>query len=227
VRSRAKLFNFRKKAIGKKSKIKKMPRRTKVIAWAVVFALIIYILHINVRPVISTVSANQARVLGAATINRAVLDELSAHEVEYDKLITIVYDAAGNIAAVESSAVEMNKLKARLTVAVIESLAALPDQNVTIPLGTLTGIELLSGRGPKLKLRMTPSPYVESALVNNFDSAGINQTRHQIFIEISVTITAILVPYITTVNVTTNVVVAETIIIGKVPDMFADFGKVT
>ena len=227
MRSRVKLFSARKRPVGPKTKIKKLPKRAKAVIWVSVVVLILYLLHVNIKPVVQTVSANQARILGTSVINNAVMNELSAGEAEYDRLVTIVYDSAGNIAAIESNASEMNKLKARIVEAVNESLATLPDQDVGIPLGTLTGIELLSGRGPKLKLKMTPSPYVESSLVNNFDSAGVNQTRHQILIEIKVTITAILVPYITTVDVSTTVIVAETIIVGKVPDMFAEFNRIT
>ncbi len=110
-----------------------------------------------------------------------------------------------------------------MTEAVNARLSAIPDQNVSIPLGTLSGIEFLSGRGPRVKLKMLPSSYVESALVNKFDTAGINQTQHQIMIEFTVTMTAILAPYSTTVDVVTNVCIAETIIIGTVPDTYATF----
>lgn len=221
MRSRRNRFRFRKIPHITKKKTKASKKSITIMVLAV-FLLLFCLIHIAMRPVIQTISADQARILGTALINNAVLEQLAALEVDYKNLISFTYDSAGNIAAIETNAMEMNKLKATLTESVNQSLATLPDQAVKIPLGTLTGIELMSGRGPDITLKMLPSSYVESKLVNNFDAAGINQTRHQILIEFTVTISAILVPYTTTVNVKSTVVVAETIIVGHVPDMFAN-----
>lgn len=178
----------------------------------------------NLKPVIITICSSQAKILCTKHMNKSVVDELENLNVEYSELVNVVTDKDGNITAIETNAVEVNKIKARLTDAVNDSIAAIPTQDVGIPLGTLTGTELLSGRGPKIKLRMIPASYVESTLTHVFDTAGINQTRHQITIEFEVTMTAILAPYSTTAVVKTNVCIAETVIIGHVPEMFADVG---
>ncbi|MEG1758093.1 MAG: sporulation protein YunB [Oscillospiraceae bacterium] len=183
---------------------------------------VLYFMMENMKPVVKTICASQARILSTSAMNSAVVAELYALDVEYSKLVDIMRDTSGNIIAIETNAVEVNKIKAILTDAVNEKLKTIPDQNVRIPFGTLTGIQFLSGKGPAIRLKMTPSSYVESALINKFDTAGINQTRHQIMIEFKVTMTAILAPYSTSVNVTTNICIAETVIIGTVPEMFAD-----
>ncbi|MEG0750793.1 MAG: sporulation protein YunB [Oscillospiraceae bacterium] len=177
----------------------------------------------NLKPVIKTVCSNQARILCTSTINQAVVDEIASLNIKYSELVSLSRDTSGQITAIETNAIEVNKLKAELTDAVNERLKLLPQQNVNIPLGTLTGLELLSGRGPRVRLKMIPSSYVESSVANKFDSAGINQTRHQVMLEFSVSMTAILAPYSSAVVVNTNVCIAETIIIGAVPEMFADF----
>lgn len=178
----------------------------------------------NLKPVIITICESQAKILCTSAMNKSVVEELEKLNVKYSDLVNVITDESGNITAIETNAVEVNKIKARLTDAVNESVSLIPDQNISIPIGTLTGVELLSGRGPKIKLRMLPSSYVESTLTHQFETAGINQTRHQISIEFEVTMTAILSPYSTTADVTSNVCIAETVIIGKVPEMFADFG---
>ncbi|MEG2234726.1 MAG: sporulation protein YunB, partial [Oscillospiraceae bacterium] len=156
--------------------------------------------------------------------NKAVVAELERLYVDYDGLVTVVKDpVSGQIIAIETNAVEVNKLKAILTDAVNDKLAGITEQSVRIPIGTLTGIEILSGRGPKIRLKMLPSSYVETNLVNKFDTAGINQTHHQIMIEFKVKMTAILAPYSTSVDVSTNVCIAETVIIGAVPNTYATF----
>ena len=187
-----------------------------------VFAIFIYLIHLGIKPVIETVSGNQARILCTSLINNAVLGELADMPAKYESLVTIIYDTAGNVKALETNTVELNRLKARLLGAVNDALAMLPNHDVRIPLGTLTGIGLLSGRGPGIKLKMQPSGYVESALYNSFDSAGINQTRHMIMIEFIVEVSAIIAPYVTPVTVTSGMVVAETIIVGTVPNFFVD-----
>lgn len=207
-------------------KSEKHPRLARKFKGIVLLALIVFLgvmVSNNLKPVVQTISSNQAKILCTAAVNNAVVSELQKLNVDYDKLVAVLRDEAGTITAIETNAVEINRLKAILTEAVNARLSAIPDQNVSIPLGTLSGIEFLSGRGPRVKLKMLPSSYVESALVNKFDTAGINQTQHQIMIEFTVTMTAILAPYSTTVDVVTNVCIAETIIIGTVPDTYATF----
>lgn len=207
-------------------KSEKHPRLARKFKGIVLIALIVFLgvmVSNNLKPVVQTISSNQAKILCTAAVNNAVVSELQKLNVDYDKLVAVLRDEAGTITAIETNAVEINRLKAILTEAVNARLSAIPDQNVSIPLGTLSGIEFLSGRGPRVKLKMLPSSYVESALVNKFDTAGINQTQHQIMIEFTVTMTAILAPYSTTVDVVSNVCIAETIIIGTVPDTYATF----
>lgn len=177
----------------------------------------------NMAPVVQTVCASQARSLCTRHMNEAVMEELSALNVEYNELVNISYDSNGNISVIETNAVSVNRLKALLTDAVNARLATIPDQKIGIPLGTLTGFQLLSGRGPRIELRMSPVSYVQSSIVNLFDSAGINQTRHQIMLDFTVTMTAILAPYATTVDVSTSICIAQTVVIGAVPQTFADF----
>ena len=207
-------------------KSEKHPRLARKFKGIVLIALIVFLgvmVSNNLKPVVQTISSNQAKILCTAAVNNAVVSELQKLNVDYDKLVAVLRDESGTITAIETNAVEINRLKAILTEAVNARLSAIPDQNVSIPLGTLSGIEFLSGRGPRVKLKMLLSSYVESALVNKFDTAGINQTQHQIMIEFTVTMTAILAPYSTTVDVVTNVCIAETIIIGTVPDTYATF----
>ncbi|MEG0912975.1 MAG: sporulation protein YunB [Oscillospiraceae bacterium] len=193
----------------------------------IVISLLIYggfLISNNLEPVIQTICANQAKILCTSAVNKAVVAELERLYVDYDGLVTVVKDpVSGQIIAIETNAVEVNKLKAILTDAVNDKLAGITEQSVRIPIGTLTGIEILSGRGPKIRLKMLPSSYVETNLVNKFDTAGINQTHHQIMIEFKVKMTAILAPYSTSVDVSTNVCIAETVIIGAVPNTYATF----
>lgn len=200
-----------------------MKRRLRGMAIVVVIVLFGVWMSANLRPIIRTVTENQAKILCTSAVSSAVMDELEHLSVTYNSLVSILRDEQGIITGIETNAVAVNQLMAQLTDAVNNRLAAIPNQTVSIPLGTLTGIDLLSGRGPRVRLRMIPSSYVESKLVNRFDTAGINQTHHQILIEFTVTMSAILAPYSSTVRVVTEVCIAETVIIGVVPETYATF----
>lgn len=212
---------MRRRKWGGRDRSRPYPKK-KFILFAVlaVLVLLIFLMHLSFKPVIETVSGNQARILCTSIINKAVLAELNTMQVDYASLVNLVYDAAGNIAAISTRTMELNRVKAQLTEAVNEALGQLPLQDVRIPLGTLTGIEMLSGRGPDVKLKMMPSSYVDSEFISRFDSAGINQTRHEIIIEFAVNVSAILAPYTTKVTVAASMVVAETIIVGSVPQFY-------
>lgn len=208
----------------KGKKTKKIKRKIILILILVLFIYTVTQISQNLKPVIETICENQAKILCTSAINKAVVAELESLYVDYDSLVQVVKDpTTGQIIAIETNAVEVNKLKSLLTDAVNEKLSLIPEQSVRIPLGTLSGIELLSGRGPKIRLKMLPSSNVETNLINRFDTAGINQTHHQIMIEFKVEMTAILAPYSTTVGVTTNICIAETVIIGDVPQTYATF----
>lgn len=206
---------------------KKRRKRSKKVVLTVVLLVMVllgYLMHICFKPVIETVSSNQAHILCTSIINQAVLAELESMPVEYESLVDIIYDAAGNIAAISTRTMELNRVKTRLTETVNAALGQLEQQDVRIPLGTLTGLTLLSGRGPDIKLKMLPSSNVESEFISRFDSAGINQTRHEILIVFTVDVSAILTPYTTQVLVSASMLVAETVIVGSVPQFYLGGG---
>jgi len=189
------------------------------------FAAALVYISANLKPVVTSVCSSQAKVLATTAINRAVVNELKQTGASYHDLVKIEYDVYGSVSAIGTDAVEINMLQSQLTDAVNRELSAIETRDISIPIGTLTGVQLLSGRGPDIKLKMIPSSFAVSDLVNKFDSAGINQTRHRIMIEFTVSMVVIVAPYTTTADVTLTVPIAETVIIGAVPDSFAEIGS--
>ena len=103
-------------------------------------------------------------------------------------------------------------------------LMSLENQDVAIPLGTLLGWQLLAGRGPEVHLQIVPASFVESNVVDTLETAGINQTQHRVCIRFTVEMSAILPGYSTSVDVTDEVCVAQTLIVGQVPEFYAQNG---
>lgn len=140
------------------------------------------------------------------------------------RLVRLEKNADGTVSNVELDSVEMNRMKARLTEAVSNRLMSLENQDVAIPLGTLLGWQLLAGRGPEVHLQIVPASFVESNVVDTLETAGINQTQHRVCIRFTVEMSAILPGYSTSVDVTDEVCVAQTLIVGQVPEFYAQNG---
>lgn len=179
------------------------------------------ILDSRLRPVITTMAQYQCRVVSVLAMNEAVMEELSRIPQEEQLLVTVEKAPDGTVSAIEINSVEVNRLKTRLTNAVANRLLSVPKQDVGIPLGTLLGWQIMAGRGPDIPLQVVPASFVESNIVDSLETAGINQTQHRISIHFTVEMSAILPGYSTEVIVENEVCVAQTLIVGKVPQVYA------
>ena len=171
------------------------------------------VLDNRLRPVITTMAQYQCRVVSVLAMNEAVMEELNEVQDIEQALVEVDKAPDGTVSAIEINSVEVNRLKTRLTDAVANRLLSVPKQDVRIPLGTLLGWQIMAGRGP--------ASFVQSTIVDTLETAGINQTQHRIFIRFTVEMSAILPGYSTSVTVENEVCIAQTLIVGKVPQFYA------
>lgn len=174
----------------------------------------------QIRPMIKSMAAYQAKVYATRVINEAVSSQLTGNAVSYDALVKVTTDYNGRVTSVQTDMVRLNLLKAMLTDAASQQLALLQSQTIRIPLGTLLGWQLFSGRGPRIEFKIIPAGFVQSQLNHSFDSAGINQTRHQIVMQLNANIIAILPGYTTASEISSSLILAETVIVGVSPESF-------
>ncbi|WP_367925205.1 sporulation protein YunB [uncultured Ruthenibacterium sp.] len=193
----------------------------KVLLFLGILFLILIEIDMQLRPVITTMAEYQCRVVSILAMNEAVMDELEQEPNIGAELVHVDTREDGSVVSVEIDSVEMNRLQARLTDAVTNRLLGIQQQDIGIPLGTLTGWQLLAGRGPKIHLQILPTSFVESDIVDSLETAGINQTQHRIFIDFKVEMSAIMPGYSTSVVVENQVCVAQTLIVGEVPQFYA------
>lgn len=191
----------------------------KLIALGLILAGIFIIIDMRVRPIIERTSTYQCQVLAARIINETLYNELG-DDYDYGSLVKLTADESGNIASIESDMYNINRLKTHSSLLINEAIQKIPAHQLNISLGTVSGINMLFGTGPDLPVRIAPRGYANAVLVSKFTSAGINQTLHQIIMEITADITVIIPGYTKTVMVTTDFLVAETVIIGNVPDSY-------
>ena len=175
----------------------------------------------RLRPVITTMAQYQCRVVSVMAMNEAVMEELDRLPASERPLVNVEKGPDGTVSAIEIDSTEVNRLQARLTEAVTNRLLSIPNQEIGIPLGTLLGWQIMAGRGPEVPLHVVPASFVESTIIDSLETAGINQTQHRIFIRFTVDMSAILPGYTTGVTVENDVCVAQTLIVGDVPQFYA------
>lgn len=173
-------------------------------------------------PIIKTLAVNKANLVAVSTINNAANKVLKSNSITYDKLINYQKDANGDIVAVTTDALEINKLKFDIINETIGELDNIKSSDLKIPFGNVIGGALFINKGPNIDVRLTPIGSVNADISSVFTSAGINQTRQQIMLNVKVKLTIILSSCNVTQDVNSNLCIAESIIVGKVPNSFTN-----
>lgn len=187
--------------------------------FAIFMVIIFYIIDFRIRPTLIQLSLVKAKQIAAQSINQAIQSNIS-HDIQYQNLIKIVFNPDGKIALIQPNTGEINRIASEATLAVQKTLQNLPKEKIYIPLGQIMGSKIMAGMGPELPVKILPVGFVESSINDHFESAGINQVRHRIYITVKATI-KIVVPLINEeVKVNSDIPLVEAIIVGEVPQVF-------
>ena len=173
----------------------------------------------NVTRVLISISEATMRASTTVAVNDAVYYTLS-DEMRYEDLVTISRNEAGEIISFAANPLKINKI-ARDTASISQSnLKNLSLNGIPVPLGALTGIEAFAGLGPSIRFRIIPVSSVSCAFSSAFESVGINQTKHSIYLNVIADISIVMPSKTKNFAVTTQILVGEYVIIGTVPDTF-------
>lgn len=183
--------------------------------------LLAAVLHVRVNPLVQELA--QAKITDAASgvINRAVNQQIQQGDIQYENLVTLQRDNEGNITALTTNMREMNRLKTELLTLLDDEIYSIEDDAIGIPVGNLTGIQLLGGRGPEILVKIVAVSSSDADFQGEFLDAGINQTIHRIMMDVSLELIILLPSGTITDRVTTEVCVAETVLLGPVPNSYA------
>ncbi len=179
--------------------------------------------EIRAKPVIIEVAVAQSENIASSIIESAIVSVLYENDITYSTLVEIEKDDSGRVATVKADTVKMNMLKSEIGAEISNDILETDSREISIPLGTILGVSALSGKGPKIKTTVTLASNVTSTINNTFTSAGINQTLHEIYVNVNATIYVIMPKNSATAEVNSNYCIAQTVIIGTVPETFADF----
>ena len=173
---------------------------------------------------ICALSETQVRNSTSDLINDAIDRQIETGNIQYDRMVYFEKDINGRITALKTNMSEVNRLKTDVINLINDEILALDNTDLGIPFGSVFLPEFLSGRGPQIPVNILSIRNSEAAFSSSFTQAGINQTLHQLIMEISVDVTVLVLGQTDSFTVASQVVVAQTIIVGSVPDTYFQNG---
>ena len=207
---------------------RRMYRRSRLRPWLCLFLMIaaVWLLLVwadaRLRPQLHALAAMQAMQAEEHAMNDAVLRVLG--DGQYDALVTVVQNDAGRVSSIQTDALQINVLKGRISEAACGALAA-HTLTAAIPVGSLTGLDILAGRGFALHVPVRTAGCAVSDVQSVFSDAGVNQTVHRLMLTVHAEVCLSMAKTQKTQTLAYEVCIAETVIVGDVPQFYANTGK--
>ena len=204
-------------------KIKNIPLILVIITTFVVFNSILFFFDKSVLPSILEIAKMKMTSEATKIINETSL-EVYSNGFNYLDIILIEKDNSGNISMIRADTVKLNNLSSQLILQCDEKLQKLEEMGVEVPVGFITNKSVIHNLGPKVTVKIEQIGNVESSYESVFESAGINQTRHKIYLNVKIKMKVIVPLNIKEIEVTSQIPISETIIVGKTPDTSINLG---
>lgn len=178
------------------------------------------VLRSRYRVVIRELAETQVKNTTSDLTNDAIAKQIADGVIQYDRIVYFEKDLNGRITALKTNMSEINRLKTDILNIINDEILALDTSDIGIPLGSLFLPEFLSGRGPAIPVHILSIRNSDAGFSSDFSQAGINQTLHKLTMEVSVDVSVLVLGETSSFTITSEVVVAETVIVGDVPDTF-------
>ena len=188
-----------------------------IICIIVFFILFIYTFDKTVSPTVLAVSEAEIKLKAIESINNCILEEMESG-FKYDDIIKIEKDDQGNIVMMRADTLKLNRMATDISLKSQKKLNELGVVGIKIPLGYITKNNILSYLGPDITVKMEPLSHVETTYSSLFQSAGINQTSHKIFVKFKTKVRIIIPLNSIDTEIYSEMPISETIIVGKIPD---------
>ena len=176
------------------------------------------------RDVIRDLADTQVKNTTSDLTNDAIAKQIADGVIQYDRIVYFEKDLDGRITALKTNMSEVNRLKTDILNLINDEILALDTSDIGIPLGSLFLPELFSGKGPAIPVRILSIRNSDATFSSKFSQAGINQTLHQLTMIVSVDVAVLVLGQTSSFTVNSEVVVAETVIVGDVPSTFLQTG---
>ena len=174
--------------------------------------------------VIQSLAETQITNVTSDLTNDAIARQIAEGDIRYDRIVYFEKDLNGRITALKTNMSEVNRLKTDILNLINDEILALDTMDIGIPLGSLILPQLFSGKGPQIPVHILSIRNSDAVFASNFHQAGINQTLHQLTMVVSIDVAMLVLGKTSGFTVTSEVVVAETVIVGEVPQTFLQTG---
>ena len=188
----------------------------------IVFMAGFWMMEIHLKPTVLAIAEAKATSLATHSIN-SVINESINGGIDPQKLVNITLDNRGRVVLIQSNTMEFNRISADITIKVQNVLKEIGEEKISVPIGQIMGSQMLASMGPNVTVTVIPIGTVQVKVFDKFEQAGINQTRHMVYL-IATTQIRIVVPLVSkSVSVSTQVPIAEYIVVGEVPSTYVQF----
>lgn len=183
-------------------------------------AVITGMVMLRLRPLVAEAAQSQVENSLSRLVEAASLAALCEREVGYGDFVAIERGTAGAITALSTDMAAMNQLRGAVLERILDELGGISVSNVRIPVGSLLGLDVFWGRGPEVSVCSMSAGTVSAEFESEFADAGVNQTQHRIWLAVCVPVKLFLPGEVLKTEVKTRLCVAETVIVGTVPDTY-------
>jgi len=205
-----------------KAILEKLIRRLVIIA--MILLAVFLSLRGKYRDVIGELAETQVKNTTSDLTNDAIAKQIALGNIAYDRIVFFEKDLDGRITALKTNMSEINRLKTDILNIINDEILALDTSDIGIPLGSLFLPEFMSGRGPAIPVRILSIRNSDATFTSHFSEAGINQTLHRLNMEVSIDVAVLVLGQTGSFTMTSEVVVAETVIVGAVPQTYLHTG---
>lgn len=203
--------------LNKRIRKKRKFRKFLIIFFA--FAILIVVLfEIYIKPFQDKLMENRAKVLVEARISKIADDVIKSHEYDYDKLLIKTESKNNIVTSLSVNTQAVNKLQNEFSNIFQNKMDDLITQYFSVPIGDLTGLTMLSSKGPRLKFSYDMTGSVDVELNSEFDTSGINQTIHRVTMVVDAEVVFVSQSYMENLKIRNEFAVSETVIVGDTPD---------
>ena len=176
------------------------------------------------RELIRELAEIQVKNTTSDLTNDAIAKQIAEGIIQYDRIVYFEKDLDGRITALKTNMSEVNRLKTDILHIINDEILALDSADMGIPIGSLILSELFSGKGPAIPVHILSIRNADANFVSHFSQAGINQTLHQVTMEVSIDVAVLVLGRTSSFTMCSEVLVAETVLVGDVPDTFLQTG---
>ena len=200
-------------------------RLTTLICFSVIVAMgLLLLFRARYYDVIRDLAQTQVSNSTSDLINDAIDRQIELGNIQYDRIVYFEKDLNGRITALKTNMIEVNRLKTAILNLINDEILALDSSDLGIPIGSLFLPEILGGRGASIPVNIISIRNSDGGFESNFTEAGINQTLHQLTMDVRVDVAILVLGRTESFTISSRVVVAETIIVGQVPDTLLQTG---